>query len=83
MIIKLSEMEKGQFQYILPARGDLNTLKLVEIILNKVNNNDENVDFTNDEILFIQTMINFLDSQKQLIFQSLSLVSKFITIKGE
>lgn len=87
--INLTSNEILQFQYILPVQGSIQTLELVEKILNKVNVYDEDIDkikkieFDIIEIKFVKDMIKFLDKQKQLNFQSLSLIKKFLNIKGE
>lgn len=85
--IELTSNERLQFQYILPVQGSLQTLELVDKILDKANVNDldtkkiAKIEFESIEIKFIKKMIKFLDEQKQLNFQSLSLIKKFLNIK--
>lgn len=86
--INLTGNERLQFQYILPVQGSLLTLRTVEIILEKIDINNVKdineclkIDFGKEEISFIKEMINFLDEQKKLNFQSLSLINKILNIK--
>jgi hypothetical protein len=92
MIIQLTNNEILQFQYILPVQGSLSTLELVEKILNKVKFLDKKeigsqsireVDFDEKEIFFITEMINILDENQQLRYDSLSLVKKILKEKGD
>lgn len=82
--INLTKDERLQFQYILPVQGSLLTLELVDKILNKVkvdnidDNESKEFDFENNELEFIKNMINILDGQGKLNFQSLSLVRKIL-----
>lgn len=85
----LTKEEIVQFQYILPVQGSLESLELVESILEKTGMNtiqdsdgDKDVDFTDKELTFIKDMIFYLDSQKKLNFQSLSLIKKILN-KGD
>lgn len=86
--IDLTIEERISFQYIVPVQGSLETLELVDTILKKVRINDSNektkkISFDLNEILFLQKMIKFLDSQKKLSFEALSLIKKIMNIKGE
>lgn len=77
--IELTENERLQFQYILPAQGSLQTLELVEQILEKIKINGD-VEFSDIEIKFIIDCIQYLDNQKQLTISSLSLIKKILKI---
>ena len=82
--IELTIEEKKQFQYILPIQGSIMALEMVENILLKLNGDLNIVEFEEEEYTFIVDMIMFLDNQKKLHFQSLSLIKKFLnTKKGE
>lgn len=93
MRVKLNVSERTQFQYILPVQGNLKALELVESIFGKVKISDKDmsdtnkidndkeleIDFTKEEMKFMNDSIAILDEQGKLFFQSLSLVKK---IKG-
>jgi len=86
--IELTIEEILNFQYILPVQGSLKTLELVEKILSKVAIKDNNekiktVNFEEHEIIFLKENIIFLDNQKKLGFQSLSLIKKILNTKGD
>ena len=87
MIVNLTADERLNLQYILPVQGSLETLELVEKIVSKCKINETKdletieIDFDETEIEFIQDMINFLDSQKRLSLQALSLIRKILNIK--
>jgi hypothetical protein len=82
----LNSHEITQFQFILPAQGDIKTLELVESILNRLESIDRKeivqkdieIEFLNEEISLMKSMINYLDKNKQLSLQSLSLVKKIL-----
>ena len=84
IILSLTGHERLQFQYILPVQGSIETLELVKTIFEKVNidvkntENAEDVNFEANEIDFLVRMINILDQQAKLHFQSLSLVKKIL-----
>lgn len=85
----LTGNERLQFQYILPYQGSRKTLDMVEKILNKVKISDANdmevekeFKFEDTEIEFMKQMIDLLDKQQQLRFESLSLIKKIMNIKG-
>jgi hypothetical protein len=82
----LNSHEITQFQFILPAQGDIKTLELVESILNRLESIDRKeivqkdieIEFPNEEISLMKSMIAYLDENKQLSLQSLSLVKKIL-----
>jgi hypothetical protein len=90
IFLELTYQERLQFSNILPTKGSLDTLTLVENILKKVK--IENVkdvqskdllkiEFETEEIDFLIEIINFLNSNGQLNFASLSLIRKILNIK--
>lgn len=79
MMLTFNNHELSQFQYILPAQGDIETLELVEKILNKINSND--IDFDKNEILLMKGSIHFLNQQKMITLSSLSLVKKILSLE--
>ena len=89
MKIELTGKEILQFQYILPIQGSLKTLELVDEILKAVKIDDikaidsfsKEIEFKDEHIQLIQNMIDILDKNQTLNFQSLSLVKKFLNIK--
>lgn len=90
IVLDLTGNERIQFQYILPVQGSLQTLELVEKILEKVKINDvkdmneiTKIKFEEIEFNFIKEMIKYLDSQKQLNYSSLSLLRKILNRKQE
>lgn len=86
--IELTGKECLQFQYILPVQGSLSTLEMVEGILEKVSIKDKSniddfrtIEFSRIEVDFIESMINILNVQQNLRFESLSLIKKFLKLK--
>lgn len=85
-MITIDKKESIQFQYITPAKGSLETLELVNQILQKVNfdENDGNlkdIELTEKELCFLVEMINLLDSERLLHINSLSLIKKILKEK--
>jgi hypothetical protein len=81
----LAENEINQFGYILPVQGSIQTLELVQSILDKVGSlNVENltIDFSKEEISFMITMIDVFDKNQQLTLSSLSLIKKILKEKN-
>ena len=71
------------FQYLLPAQGNLKALELTERILSKIqaeNQDDIEVKFSNDETAFLNKCVDILDQNNKLPFQCLPVIRK---IKGE
>jgi hypothetical protein len=86
--VELTSKEILQFQFVLPVQGSIETLEMVEQITKKakIDNKDmkglKKIDFDQKEIDFIKNMINILDEQNLLHFESLSFIRKFLNIKG-
>ena len=82
MVLELPGEEILQFQYILPVQGSLQTLELLQHILEKVKVDEIKdmitVDFDKDEINFMKNVICILDEKQQLYYQSLSLIHKIL-----
>lgn len=84
MEIELTNSEKFQIQYLLPVQGNIKTLLLVQQILNKINIElgDEKsleiikINFTEEEFLFLNEMIIFLNNNHRLNLKSLPLILK-------
>ena len=86
MILNLTSQEILQFQCILPGQGSLKTLDMVQKILDKSKINDidcesKEIDFTDEEIEFMNNFINILDQNQQISIQALSLVRKILKEK--
>ena len=86
IVMNLTKNELAQFQYILPAKGCIKALELVESILKKVEFKDKSEDenevcFEMEEIGLLLQMIDFLDDQRQIRLDSLSLVKKILNTK--
>jgi len=83
--LELINNEKLQFQYLLPSQGSFLELELVEGILKKVeeidNGLEDQIIFEKNEIEFLIRSISFLDQQKMLNLQSLSLIRKILNLK--
>lgn len=89
--LELTKKERLQFQYILPFQGSLITLEMVNSILKKIESEKiENIEveeiksfeFEDSEVKMMKEMIYFLDREKKLYFQSLSLIRKILEIDG-
>ena len=83
----LTKQEVMNFNYILPGQGSLETLELVQSIMNKLDKVNEmdvkhKIDFEAKEIKLLKEMITFLDQNQKLNIQSLSLIHKILGEKG-
>ena len=80
--MNLTFLERNQIKFLLPMKGDLQTLELVEKILDKTvkDKNEEEIEIYFDikEIEFLKSMISILDKCQNLNFQSLSLIKKIL-----
>ena len=90
MVLKVTEKEKCQLQYLLPVQGSLKTLELVEQILVKADIQGKDaesddivkIEFTDEEIDFLLQMIQVLDQAQKLSFPSLSFVKKIMNTRS-
>lgn len=82
MSLFLTGNEITQFQYILPVQGSLQTLELIQSILDKIKVSDleesYEIDFTDNELNLIKQSIEVLNKNHQLHIQSLSLINKIL-----
>jgi len=88
-MIELALKDKFQIQYLLPVTGNIENLKTVQKILDKLNIQlgDEHsadlceIDLEENEIDFIVNMILILDQAHKLHIGSLPVITKFLSIK--
>ena len=82
---ELTGEERLQFQYILPAKGSIKTLEMVESILNKIKfmpgqgrEGSMAIDFSEQEVELIKISISYLDENQALPFPVLGLAKKIL-----
>jgi len=87
MILELTRQEMSQFAQLLPAQASLSELKLVRSILIKTQLSDNDivninepelmpVEFSEEEMKFLNQEISLRDSTRQLPYASLDLILK-------
>jgi hypothetical protein len=80
--LELTIEDRTQFQYILPAQGNIKTLELVESILNKIEimtkQETIEIEFEEEEIILMRQSVQFLDESQRLSFKSLGLAKKIL-----
>lgn len=83
--LELTADERLQFQYILPAKGSIKTLDMVESILNKIKfmpgqgrEGSVVIEFSNEEIDLMKMSISHLDENQILPFPVLGLAKKIL-----
>lgn len=89
-MIELTGKEVYQIQFVLPVQGNMIALEMAIQILNKIQIKEEDIndnsireiDFLDEEISFLKSMIKFLDNAKKLNIQGLSLYKKILEYKG-
>lgn len=82
---ELTADERLQFQYILPAKGSIKTLEMVESILEKIKfmpgqgrEGSVVIEFSNEEIDLMKMSISHLDKNQILPFPVLGLAKKIL-----
>lgn len=88
--MELTGKEIYQVQFVLPVQGNMIALEMAIQILNKIQIKEEDIndnsireiDFLDEEISFLKSMIKFLDNAKKLNIQGLSLYKKILEYKG-
>jgi|WetSurMetagenome_2_1015567.scaffolds.fasta_scaffold01018_2 hypothetical protein len=79
--MNLTLNERENFKFILPVQSDIKSIELVVRILDKIKfdeKENQEINFDEDEILFLKDTINYLDKTKKIFLQSFSLVQKIL-----
>jgi len=79
--MNLTLNERENFKFILPVQSDIKSIELVVRILDKIKfdeKENKEINFDEDEILFLKDTINYLDKTKKIFLQSFSLVQKIL-----
>ena len=85
--MKLTGKEIYQIQFLLPIQGNIQTLELVQQILDKIDIKEEDredeyirdVKLTDPDLDFLREMIGVLDNADKLNFHGLSLYRKILS----